>query len=519
MPTDDLTLDRTSRADDVDGPVSAAAPTQDPYLAFALRWWWLLIVGGILGLVAGFGYLKYGPIPYTSVAQVQVPPQRTTNPNAGSGQAADATINYSAEATTSQMFTLVSQELAGTLNYSASELLVLQQNGDIVIKTVKGTNFISITVTDSDHERARLLAGTIATVFVRDVNERASAQIDARQQLLEGQIDVTGQRYLTSRLNQRQEELQRDLTTQRASLLQLQSSYQQELQRQAESDRLNGGPGQVSPEVNATRARWLETVNSQISDIEKGIRDIQTQIDLVHTQLAALPGSSDPSVSAAFASAYGEQLQLLTRDYAQLQLDAPAARAPLVRYGEASDPLPASGAKKTLLMGGALGGIIAAAAGFGIDLLRRRKKTALEETAPVEVTPVAVIEPPKAQESAVEPIAAVGEPQPIVPIAPELVTVEAAQPPTVEEPQPLTAEEQVAAPADEQKEAVAAKKPDDLVFLIERARQRRKMANGHIDEHGMNGTTDTTTLSTLGPRHRPLPTQEDDDQPLRRAAD
>ena len=154
MPTDDFALDRTTGAEEAERPGRAAAPAQDPYLAFALRWWWLLIVGGILGLVAGFGYVKYGPIPYTSVAQVQVPPQTTTNPNANSGQAVDATANYSAEATTSQMFSLVSQELAGTLEISSSDLLVLQQEGKLVIKAAKGTNFITITVTDSDQGRA-----------------------------------------------------------------------------------------------------------------------------------------------------------------------------------------------------------------------------------------------------------------------------------------------------------------------------------------------------------------------------
>lgn len=478
MPTDDF-----ARTDETESPARSAAPTQDPYLAFALRWWWLLIIGGILGLGGGFAYARYGPIPYTSVAQVQVPPQTTTNPNANSGQAADATANYSTEATTSQMFTLVSQELAGTLDISASELLIMQQQGELVIKPVKGTNFITITVTGSDRERARLLADTIAVVFVRAVNDRAAALIDARQQLLEGQIDLTGQRYLTSRLNQRQDELHKELTDQRAILLQLQSSYQQEMQRQAEFDKLNGTP---SAEINATRARWLDTLNSQISDVERGLRDIQAQIDLVQGQLATLPGSSDPSVSAAFATAYGQQLQLLTRDYAQLELDAPAARAPLVRYGVASDPLPASGLKKMLLMGGVLGGMLAAALGFGIDFLRRRKATATaaETTAaaPATAATATVIAPPQPRE-------------PEVAAAP-VVAINGAHP--------------IAAAA-EPAETPPAGKSEDLIFLIERARQRRKGAD-EPDAHGLNGAAHGGGAT---PRHRPLPTQ-DDDFPLRR---
>jgi capsular polysaccharide biosynthesis protein len=494
VPTDDFALDRTAGADDIETTERAARPAQDPYLAFALRWWWLLIVGGVIGLIGGVVYLKVGPIPYTSVAQVQVPPQTTTNPNASSGQAADATTNYGAEATTSQMFTLVSQELAGTLNLSASDLLVLQQNGDIVIKTVKGTNFITITVSDTDHHRAQLIADTIATVFVRDVNERASAQIDARTALLEQQIDVTSQRFLTARLNQRLEELQTNLANQRTMLLQLQASYQQELQNQAQLDKLNATNGQqTSPEINATRAQWLNTLNSQISDVDKNVKDLTSQIADVQGQLAKLPGSTDPSVSAVFASAYGQQLQDLTRNYAQLQLDSPAARAPLVRYGDASNPLPASGQKKMLLLGGALGAIIAAALGFAIDWYRRRKQTALELALASDVAPEELIEQPVVREIPV-----------VAPVAASLVALE---------PLPATTEE----PASEQ--VASAGKSDELIFLIERARQRRKATTDHSGENGLNGTTDLNGTTPFGPRYRPLPTQEDDDFPLRRVAD
>lgn len=460
MTTDLFADDSYTPGDDAE---EAPRKGPDPYLAFALRWWWLLLVGGLLGLVAAFGYVRLGPFPYASVAQVQVPPQTVTNPNATSDQARDATTNYTAEATTSQMFTLISQELAGTLNLSASDLLTLQQDGEIAIRTVKGTNFITITVTDADPQRARLIADTIATVFVRDVNSRASAQIDARQRLLEQQIDATSQRFLTARLNQRQEELQRDLSNQRTVLLQLQASSQQELQRQAELDRVAGPGSQPSPQLAATRAQWLDLLNSQIADVEKGIKDLTAQSSGVAAQLAKLPNSTDPSVSAVFATAYGEQLQSLTRDYAQLQLDSPGARAPLVRYGNASDPLPASGMKKILLLGGGAGAVIAAALGFAIDWLRRRKQ---------------------AQQAQAEGVSA--------------PTTAPASPATI---QPL--------PLAGQPEGAQARRPDELVYLVERARQRREETDEQDDAATQQLGKIIPTPTALSLRRRPLPTQED----------
>ncbi|HEY8599592.1 MAG TPA: Wzz/FepE/Etk N-terminal domain-containing protein [Thermomicrobiales bacterium] len=492
MPTNDQTFDSNGArngahdSDHTGGPQETdedLRPTgPDPYLAFALRWWWLIVLGAVIGIGGAFAYTAYGPIPYQSVAQVQVPPQTTTNPNASANQSITATTNYTAEAATSQIFSLVSKELSSTLPLSASDLTLLQQEGKIDIRATKGTNFIVITVTDTDQGKARLLADTIATVFVRDVNARASAQIDARQQLLEGQIDQTGQRYLTSRLNQRQEELQASLTTQRASLLQLQASYQQELQRQAEADRLSGTNGPPSPQIVATRAQWLDTINNQISQVQNTLRDTTIQIDDVRAQLVKLPGSADPSVSAAFASAYGQQLQTLTRDYAQLQLDAPAARVPLIRYGVASDPLPATGKKKILIAGAGLGLALAAALGFGLDMLRRRRQQrAITAFAEAEVATAPAI---------------------------------SAVPPT---PLPLR---ETAAPAAPERDllplspvaSVAERQPDDILSLVERARQRRETATGY--RNGQNGTASHTNAAI--PRSRPLPTQ-DDEPPLRKA--
>ncbi len=367
----------------MEAEASASTPAgQDPYLAFALRWWWLLILGALLGGFAAFGYTKYGPVPFQSIAQVQVPAQTTTDPTANSSQARSAATNYAAEAASPQMFALVSKALVGKLDLSANDLMLMNQQGQLDIRIVKNTNLISITVADPDPSRARLLADTFATVLVNDVNGRAATQLDARGLQLQEQIKQTQDRLVVAQLQQRAEGLRQELVTQRGQLLQLQLGYQQELQRQAESDRLaatNGVP--TNPQIITTRTQWLKLISDQITALQTTLDDLTAQLNQVQATLKTLPAGTDPSVSAAFTTAYNEQLQSLTRDFAQVQLSGPGARTPLVRYGEASDPLAANGRKKILLMGLAAGIALAVGLGFGIDLLRQRGKRHADEKA------------------------------------------------------------------------------------------------------------------------------------------
>ena len=354
---------------------ATAPPGQDPYLAFALRWWWLLILGALLGGAAAFGYTRYGPVPFQSIAQVQVPAQTTTDPTANSSQARSAATNYAAEAASPQMFALVSRQLAGKLDLSANDLMLLNQAGKLDIRLVKNTNLISITVADPDPARARLLADTFATVLVNDVNGRATTQLDARGQQLQAQIKQTQDRLVVAQLQQRAEKLRQELVAQRGLLLQLQLGYQQELQRQAEADRLAATTGEpTSPQIVETRAQWLKLIRDQITALQATLDDLTGQLNQVQTTLKTLPAGTDPSVSAAFTTAYSEQLQSLTREFAQVQLSGPGAREPLVRYGQASDPLAANGRKKLLMMGLAAGVALAIGLGFLGDLLRQRRK-------------------------------------------------------------------------------------------------------------------------------------------------
>jgi capsular polysaccharide biosynthesis protein len=363
-----------------------AAPSRDPYVAFAIRWWWLLLIGAVLGTAVAFAYTTYGPTPYESSAMAQVSPPAQTDPTENTSQASRAASSFAAEASSPRMFELVSRALGAGV--SARDLSEMEESGAIEIEDVNSSNLVSITARDPDPERARALADTIATVFVNDVNARARARLDVRMEQLEQQIQVTRDRLATAQLQAREMEIRRELADQRTLLLQLQLSYQQELQRQSElrertAEGRDGAPSEPVPQLARLQAEWQRIVSQQIKDVERNLSELAGALRGVRKSLAQLPPSSDPTISAALSSAYGAQLQSVTQNYAELQLTGQETTAPLTRYGNASEPSPTSGGMKTLIMGLAAGAALAGGIGFAFDMLRKRRRAGqILETAP-----------------------------------------------------------------------------------------------------------------------------------------
>ncbi len=353
-------------------------PARDPFMAFALRWWWLLLIGAILGSVGAFAYLKYGPKSYETAALVQVLPPSNSDPTQDNREGARAVSGYAAEASSSRMFELVSAALGAKVGVSASKLSTMMDDGLIEIKSVKNSNLVSIAVSDPDPQRAELLANTIAAVFVKDVNARAVARLQARMKQLDQQIQTTRDRLTTAQLQGREDSLKEDLADQRTLLLQLQLSYQQELQNQANLARIASEaekPSAPQPQLGQLQSEWQRIVNEQIKDVQGNISDLNTELADVRKRLAQLPSSADPTVSSALAGAYGDQLQALTQEFAKLQLNGQETTTPLVRYGEASDPVSASSGKKTLLLGFAAGVALFGGLGYAFDLLGRIRRS------------------------------------------------------------------------------------------------------------------------------------------------
>ena len=475
---------------------------QNQYVQIALRWWWLLVIGLVIGVGGSVLYLKRGPVPYQSTAQVMVPPQ--INPlgdTLGStGAIRDAASTYIGQASSNQMLSLVSQALDGRVRMTATELADRVKNKDVEVRVERGTNFISIVVTDTDPEAARTLANTYAQVFVDDVNKRATKTVAARKEQLERQIEVARQQLATAQLNSREQDLVKEIRDQRTQLLTIQTNYQQELERQerqASMDRLTTLPiGQPSStpvpdpklrEINdasaklgtealrllkaqqkdlsesvdnlsaqlddvrkqlsqaptpalrqresdltkelqtqrglllenqmryqqelqrqaaagqtltpeqekqlqelsdatlKVRTQWIQVIGEQQKDVEKNIADLTQQLADVRAALAQLPGNNDPSLSAAFAAAYSQQLLALTQQYTQIQMTAQNTQVTLERYGDASDPVPVATLKKVLPIGAGVGLALGAGLAFGLDTLLRLRRERRRAAVPLPV--------------------------------------------------------------------------------------------------------------------------------------
>jgi capsular polysaccharide biosynthesis protein len=360
----------------------AAEP--DPLADFIRRWWWLLGVGVVVGMVAAFAYSSFGPSSYQTSALVQVPAQQTQfDPTEKAEQARSATVNYAAEAGSPRTFELAADALPPEVGLNATELIRMKRSGDITINAVDNANFIEITVINSDPDRAQLLANTFATVIVDDVNGRSAAQSSEQRNRLENQIEFTRENLASAELFTRQQSLEEQIRDQRSTLLALQSGYQQEVERQSEYDSLQNNPGFNEPltDVQATRQELQRIIGDQIREVEQNLTNLNSELEEVMTAIEDMPGAVDPSTSAAFASAYALELGGLTSQYVSQQVASLTATPPLVKYGEASTPLVVQGIRRLLLFGIVGGGALASIVAFATDRLRSHRQQGESQSA------------------------------------------------------------------------------------------------------------------------------------------
>lgn len=364
---------------------------RDPMLGFVKRWWWLLAIGVIAGVGVALAYRDYGPVKYTTTALVQIPSPNAADPSANARAVRDAAANYAAQAASPRTFALVGQALSGQPGLDTQSLLNMSRNKALIIKQTTGSNFVSISVTDTNPAHAKLIADTFAKVFVDDVNTQSQAQSKGRMQGLQQQIDFARQQLAAGNLYQSQQDLQGKIRDQRTILLQLQSEYQRDLQSQAiasEAQSKNGTAAAPTADQAALATSLQNAVNQQIKEVLANLDQLNQQIQDVQGQIAKLPSGTDPALVAAYASAYSTELTNLTNQYVGAQVDALTASPTLIQAGQAPQPFMSTHLKKLLTFGVGAGVAVAAAFAFLLDLLlkrRRARRSPVRQQVPVNL--------------------------------------------------------------------------------------------------------------------------------------
>jgi polysaccharide biosynthesis transport protein len=151
----------------------------------ARRWWWLIILAPMIGGGTAYYVSSQQPSMYSSDVTLLVSAGVSSSSNLGSVQASqNLTETYSMWATSRPVL----ENSAEILSYDggASSL-----DDHVSSKPVKDTLFITVTATDTDPERASLIANTVAEQFVADVKVQTEAQNAQVRGKVDEQITTT----------------------------------------------------------------------------------------------------------------------------------------------------------------------------------------------------------------------------------------------------------------------------------------------------------------------------------------
>jgi uncharacterized protein involved in exopolysaccharide biosynthesis len=172
---------------------------------FLLRWSWVVVLLTVLGAAGGYAFLLYGPVPYQSSTTLMLRPQAdpsgaplvTANPQ----RATVSVLALAGQAASPSVYEAVSRALAGQLDISSDEVAALVLNGRIQIVPVGGSNFLTISATDPDPNRAWLLADGYARGFMQDLTAQTRLVSEQQQADLHAQIAVLNQQLTSVPLN------------------------------------------------------------------------------------------------------------------------------------------------------------------------------------------------------------------------------------------------------------------------------------------------------------------------------
>ena len=222
------------------------------FFVSAKRWLWFLILGTLLGAVGGYFFSsRQTPIYQASTRFVVL-------------RAAQTTYDYFSYLDSQQLISTYAQLLSteSLLAQASQELGFPVRKGQATAAQINDTQFVELTVKDTDPERAALIANGLVKVLIDQNEQLQSVRYISAEQNLQNRIDEAQQQI---------------------SILQAQIN-----------------------EVSSA------TVESQLQSVQAQIDDLQAQVTAINTEVAKIDPKTATDEQIALLADYQAQLDQLT---------------------------------------------------------------------------------------------------------------------------------------------------------------------------------------------------------------
>ncbi len=222
------------------------------YVNILVKWWWLVVVSVLVASLAAFVATKATPNTYVSRTTIMVG-QVLSNPNA------NQTDLYTGEALAQSYSDLAIREptLQATLNAVGLtwDWTVLQ--GMVQSRVVPGTQLLEISVVDTDPQRAKVLADTVAQQLIRQSPSATDPEKEAEREFILAQIDD-----LKTNIKNAQDELLKldDVASKATSARQIQDARDQQTTLQAQITTWQGTYAQLLSNLQKGTPNYLSVM-------------------------------------------------------------------------------------------------------------------------------------------------------------------------------------------------------------------------------------------------------------------
>ncbi len=250
------------------------------YLSILRRWYWLLILGLVIGTLSGYGFAKSQTPVYQASTRVMVS-RASMQAASGTGGATDyyyisdqqLIATYIELLKASTIFENVSQ----TLGYPVSA-------GQIQAQQVGDTRILSISVTDTNPQHTADIANEVVSALIKQNEELEAGRYAASEENLQAQI----------------EQVQSQISTLQSQIDKISNQNLQEQITQAETEivKLQDSINAIQKEITDLRKIYTTDAKLQIAEKQTEIDRITSVLDLYQQAYANLvvlgnPGSNN----------------------------------------------------------------------------------------------------------------------------------------------------------------------------------------------------------------------------------